>query len=54
MASVCADGLASRGKTLMYVVGEHNASGDPLTDVRSDIYLLSGRRRRAACGDGRR
>ena len=29
-------------------------SGDPLTDVRSDIYLLSGRRRRAACGDGRR
>ena len=33
MASLCADGLASRGKTLMYVVGEHNASGDPLTDV---------------------
>ena len=26
-------------------------SGDPLTDVRSDIYLLSGRRRRAAAGD---
>jgi len=26
-------------------------SGDPLTDVRSDIYLLSGRRRRAAVGD---
>ena len=23
-------------------------SGDPLTDVRSDIYLLSGRRRREA------
>jgi catalase len=23
-------------------------SGDPLTEVRSDIYLLSGRRRRAA------
>jgi len=29
-------------------------SGDPLTEVRSDIYLLSGRRRRAAVGDGRR
>ncbi len=29
-------------------------SGDPLTEVRSDIYLLSGRRRRAASGDGRR
>jgi catalase len=29
-------------------------SGDPLTDVRSDIYLLSGRRRRAAAGDGGR
>jgi len=29
------------------------ASGDPLTDVRSDISLLSGRRRRAVCGDGR-
>jgi catalase len=31
-----------------------DSSGDPLTDVRSDIYLLSGRRRRAAIGDGRR
>lgn len=30
------------------------SSGDPLTDVRSDIYLLSGRRRRAALGDGKR
>ena len=30
------------------------SSGDPLTEVRSDIYLLSGRRRRAALGDGRR
>ena len=29
-------------------------SGDPLTDVRSDIYLLSGRRRRAVFRDGRR
>jgi len=29
------------------------ASGDPLTDVRSDISLLSGRRRRAVFGDGR-
>jgi catalase len=29
------------------------SSGDPLTDVRSDIYLLSGRRRRAVFGDGR-
>ena len=25
-------------------------SGDPLTEVRADIYLLSGRRRRAASG----
>jgi catalase len=31
-----------------------DSSGDPLTEVRSDIYLLSGRRRRAASGDGRR
>ena len=31
-----------------------DSSGDPLTEVRSDIYLLSGRRRRAAVGDGRR
>src|SRR6266581_2562189 len=31
-----------------------DTSGDPLTAVRSDIYLLSGRRRRAACGDGGR
>jgi len=30
------------------------SSGDPLTQVRSDIYLLSGRRRRTALGDGRR
>ena len=30
-----------------------DSSGDPLTDVRSDIYLLSGRRRRAAHGDTR-
>jgi len=29
-----------------------DSSGDPLTQVRSDIYLLSGRRRRAAAGDG--
>jgi catalase len=28
------------------------SSGDPLTEVRSDLYLLSGRRRRAASGDG--
>jgi catalase len=28
-------------------------SGDPLTGVRADIYLLSGRRRRAAIGNGR-
>jgi catalase len=31
-----------------------DSAGDPLTAVRSDIYLLSGRRRRAALGDGRR
>jgi catalase len=30
------------------------SSGDPLTQVRADIYLLSGRRRRAALGDERR
>jgi catalase len=29
-------------------------SGDPLTQVRADIYLLSGRRRRAVFGDGKR
>jgi catalase len=29
-----------------------DSSGDPLTQVRADIYLLSGRRRRAALGDG--
>ena len=29
-----------------------DSSGDPLTDVRADVYLLSGRRRRAALGDG--
>lgn len=28
-----------------------DSSGDPLTNVRSDIYLLSGRRRRSALGD---
>ena len=31
-----------------------DSSGDPLTEVRADLYLLSGRRRRAASGDGRR
>ena len=31
-----------------------DSSGDPLTPVRADIYLLSGRRRRGAAGDGRR
>jgi catalase len=31
-----------------------DSSGDPLTEVRSDIYLLSGRRRRAADNDGNR
>ena len=30
------------------------SSGDPLTEVRSEIYLLSGRRRRAVFGDARR
>jgi len=30
-----------------------DSSGDPLTEVRADIYLLSGRRRRAASGDVR-
>jgi catalase len=27
------------------------SAGDPLTQVRADIYLLSGRRRRAAVAD---
>jgi catalase len=31
-----------------------DSSGDPLTDVRADVYLVSGRRRRAALGDGKR
>lgn len=30
-----------------------DSSDDPLTSVRADIYLLSGRRRRAALGDGK-
>ena len=30
-----------------------DSSGDPLTDVRADLYLLSGRRRRAASADGK-
>jgi hypothetical protein len=29
------------------------SSGDPLTEVHADISLLSGRRWRAVCGDGR-
>jgi catalase len=31
-----------------------DSSGDPLTSVRADVYLLSGRRRRTAAGDGER
>jgi catalase len=30
-----------------------DSSGDPLTALRADVYLLSGRRRREASGDGR-
>jgi catalase len=30
------------------------SSGDPLTQARSDVYLMSGRRRRAVLGDGKR
>ena len=30
-----------------------DSSGDPLSQVRADLYLLSGRRRRAALRDGR-
>jgi catalase len=30
-----------------------DSSGDPLTELRAEIYLLSGRRRRAALGDAR-
>jgi catalase len=29
-----------------------DSSGDPLTEARADVYLLSGRRRRAVFGDG--
>jgi catalase len=29
------------------------SSDDPLTEVRADLSLLSGRRRRAVFGDGR-
>jgi len=29
-----------------------DSAGDPLSDVRADVYLLSGRRRRAAAGGG--
>jgi catalase len=29
-----------------------DSSGDPLTEPRADVYLLSGRRRRAVLGDG--
>ena len=31
-----------------------DSSGDPLTEVRADVHLLSGRRRRAVFGDVRR
>ena len=31
-----------------------DSSGDPLTQVRADLYLLSGRRRRKALGDDKR
>ena len=30
------------------------SSGDPLTSTRADVYLMSGRRRRATLGDGKR
>ena len=30
-----------------------DSSGDPLTQIRADLYLLSGRRRRAASGDAK-
>ena len=38
--------VAKIGDTL--VLATAKLSGDPLTEVRADIYLLSGRRRRAA------
>jgi catalase len=31
-----------------------DSAGDPLTQVRADIYLLSGRRRREALGDAKK
>jgi catalase len=30
-----------------------DSSGDPLTQLRADVYLLSGRRRRAVFGAGK-
>jgi catalase len=30
------------------------SSGDPLTETRADVYLMSGRRRRAVLGDDKR
>lgn len=30
-----------------------DSAGDPLTDIRADVYLISGRKRRAALGDGK-
>jgi len=51
------DQTAERRKTIFDPIPRVDgidSSGDPLTEVRSDIYLLSGRRRRAASGDGAR
>jgi catalase len=31
-----------------------DSAGDPLTEVRADVYLQSGRRRREVVGDGKR
>ena len=50
------DQLPDRRKTIFHPlprVDGIDSSGDPLTEVRADIYLLSGRRRRAVFGDGR-
>jgi len=53
-----ADDLAPERRSIIFDplprVDGIDSSGDPLTDIRADIYLLSGRRRRAAVGGGRR
>ena len=51
------DQVPERGKIIfdpLPRVDGIDSSGDPITEVRADVYLLSGRRRRAVFGDGGR